>query len=71
LGRGCPSAALAFNMHSAVMPLLESAGVSAETKRPIADLVVQERKLIAGTRGSRSPIVDGILYYLDLVPLRG
>jgi alkylation response protein AidB-like acyl-CoA dehydrogenase len=36
-------------MHaSVVMPLLESAEVSAETKRVIADLVVRERKLIAG-----------------------
>ena len=43
LGQGCPSTALAFNMHaSVVMPLLESAEVSAETKRRIADLVVQE-----------------------------
>jgi alkylation response protein AidB-like acyl-CoA dehydrogenase len=49
LGQGCPSTALAFNMHaSVVMPLLESAEVSAETKRVIADLVVRERKLIAG-----------------------
>src|SRR5437868_6426879 len=36
-------------MHaSVVMPLLESAEVSAETKRRIADLVVQQGKLIAG-----------------------
>jgi alkylation response protein AidB-like acyl-CoA dehydrogenase len=49
LGQGCPSTALAFNMHaSVVMPLLESAEVSNETKRQIAELVVQERKLIAG-----------------------
>src|SRR6202030_2184603 len=49
LGQGCPSTALAFNMHaSLVMPLLESAEVSNETKRQIAELVVQERKLIAG-----------------------
>jgi alkylation response protein AidB-like acyl-CoA dehydrogenase len=49
LGQGCPSTALAFNMHaSVVMPLLQSAEVSAETKRQIAELVVQERKLIAG-----------------------
>jgi len=49
LGQGCPSTALAFNMHaSVVMPLLESAEVTAETKRRIADLVVHERKLIAG-----------------------
>src|SRR5205814_7152752 len=49
LGQGCPSTALAFNMHaSVVMPLLESAEVAAESKRRIADLVVHERKLIAG-----------------------
>jgi alkylation response protein AidB-like acyl-CoA dehydrogenase len=49
LGQGCPSTALAFNMHaSVVMPLLESAEVAPETKRRIADLVVHERKLIAG-----------------------
>jgi hypothetical protein len=36
-------------MHaSVVMPLLKSAEVSAETKRRIADLVVQQGKLIAG-----------------------
>jgi alkylation response protein AidB-like acyl-CoA dehydrogenase len=49
LGQGCPSTALAFNMHaSVVMPLLQSHQVSADTKRRIADLVVQERKLIGG-----------------------
>jgi alkylation response protein AidB-like acyl-CoA dehydrogenase len=49
LGQGCPSTALAFNMHaSVIMPLLESAEVAPETKRRIADLVVHERKLIAG-----------------------
>jgi alkylation response protein AidB-like acyl-CoA dehydrogenase len=49
LGAGCPSTALAFNMHaSVVMPLLQSDEVAAETKRRIADLVIRERKLIAG-----------------------
>src|SRR5947209_19790163 len=49
LGQGCPSTALAFNMHaSVVMPLLESAEVAPETKRRIADLVVHERQLLAG-----------------------
>jgi alkylation response protein AidB-like acyl-CoA dehydrogenase len=49
LGQGCPSTALAFNMHaSVVMPVLESPEVAAETKRRIADLVVREKKLIAG-----------------------
>ena len=49
LGQGCPSTALAFNMHaSVVMPLLESPEVSAETKRRLVELVVQDRRLIAG-----------------------
>jgi alkylation response protein AidB-like acyl-CoA dehydrogenase len=49
LAQGCPSTALAFNMHtSVVMPLLQSAEVSAEAKRRIADLVVRQHKLIAG-----------------------
>ena len=49
LAQGCPSTALAFNMHaSVVMPVLESAEVTTDTKRRIAELVVQKRKLIAG-----------------------
>jgi len=49
LGQGCPSTALAFNMHaSVVMPMLESPEVPAETKKRLAQLVVRERKLIAG-----------------------
>ena len=49
LAQGCPSTALAFNMHtSVVMPLLQSTEVLAEAKRRIADLVVRRRKLIAG-----------------------
>lgn len=49
LGQGCPSTALAFNMHSSVvMPILECPDVSAATKRSIADLVVHERRLIGG-----------------------
>jgi alkylation response protein AidB-like acyl-CoA dehydrogenase len=49
LGQGCPSTALAFNMHaSVVMPILECPDVSAATRRYIADLVVHERKLIGG-----------------------
>jgi alkylation response protein AidB-like acyl-CoA dehydrogenase len=49
LGQGCPSTALAFNMHaSVVMPLLESPEVSTETKRRLAELVVRQHKLIAG-----------------------
>jgi alkylation response protein AidB-like acyl-CoA dehydrogenase len=49
LGQGCPSTALAFNMHaSIVMPLLESSEVTTDTKRRLAELVVQQRQLIAG-----------------------
>jgi alkylation response protein AidB-like acyl-CoA dehydrogenase len=49
LGQGCPSTALAFNMHaSVVMPVLESPDVSASVKHTIADLVVHQHKLIGG-----------------------
>jgi len=49
LGQGCPSTALAFNMHaSVVMPVMDSVDISAETKRRIADLVVGQGKLIGG-----------------------
>lgn len=49
LAEGCPATALAFNMHaSVVMPLMDSAAVSPETKRRVADLVVRQGKLIAG-----------------------
>jgi alkylation response protein AidB-like acyl-CoA dehydrogenase len=49
LGAGCPSTALAFNMHaSVVMPVLEAREVSAEARRRLLDLVVRDRKLIAG-----------------------
>jgi alkylation response protein AidB-like acyl-CoA dehydrogenase len=49
LGQGCPSTALAFNMHaSVVMPLLQSPEVPGEIKRRIAKMLVQDRKLIAG-----------------------
>lgn len=49
LAQGCPSTALAFNMHaSVVMPVLESPEVPLESKRLIADLVVNKRKLIGG-----------------------
>jgi alkylation response protein AidB-like acyl-CoA dehydrogenase len=49
LAQGCPSTALAFNMHaSVVMPLLESPEVSAAVKQRLADLVVREKTLIAG-----------------------
>lgn len=49
LGQGCPSTALAFNMHaSVVMPLLLSPEVSSGAKRRLAALAVAERRLIAG-----------------------
>ena len=49
LAQGCPSTALAFNMHdSIVMPVLQSAEVTPEAKRHLADLVVRQGKLIGG-----------------------
>jgi alkylation response protein AidB-like acyl-CoA dehydrogenase len=49
LGRGCPSTALAFNMHaSVIMPILESDEVDIEAKQRIADLVVRKGKMIGG-----------------------
>jgi alkylation response protein AidB-like acyl-CoA dehydrogenase len=49
LGEGCPSTALAFNMHaSVVMPVMASAEIAAGAKRHLADLVVHRKKLIAG-----------------------
>ena len=49
LGRGCPSTALAFNMHaSVVMPILESDEVTIEAKRRLADLVVRQGKMFGG-----------------------
>ncbi|MSO77471.1 MAG: acyl-CoA dehydrogenase [Alphaproteobacteria bacterium] len=49
LGQGCPSTALSFNMHASMVgPLLESDEVTASAKRHLADLVIGERKLIAG-----------------------
>ena len=49
LAQGCPSTALAFNMHaSVVIPLLQSPEVPEETKQRIAKTVVEDRKLIAG-----------------------
>jgi len=49
LAQGCPSTALAFNMHlSIVGPLMELADVPQATKQHIADLVVKQHKLIAG-----------------------
>ena len=49
LGQGCPSTALSFNMHLSITgPLMESAEVSEDTKQMVAELVVRDRKLIAG-----------------------
>ena len=49
LAQGCPSTALAFNMHaSVVMPILESAEIGEEVKARMADLVVRQGKLIGG-----------------------
>lgn len=49
LAQGCPSTALAFNMHaSVVMPVLESPEVPRATKHRLAALVVEEKRLIAG-----------------------
>ena len=49
LGQGCPSTALAFNMHaSVVMPVLESPEVGDAAKQRIVDLVVRQKKLIGG-----------------------
>jgi alkylation response protein AidB-like acyl-CoA dehydrogenase len=49
LAQGCPSTALAFNMHaSVVMPVLDSAEVGEEVKARMADLVVRQGKLIGG-----------------------
>jgi len=49
LGQGCPSTALSFNMHASVVnPVLESPEISAASKNLIADLVVNQHKLIGG-----------------------
>jgi alkylation response protein AidB-like acyl-CoA dehydrogenase len=49
LGQGCPSTALAFNMHaSVVMPVLQSAEVAPAAKQLVADLVVRQRQLLGG-----------------------
>jgi alkylation response protein AidB-like acyl-CoA dehydrogenase len=49
LAQGCPSTALAFNMHlSIVGPLMEHPEVAPEARQRVADLVVGQQKLIAG-----------------------
>ncbi len=48
LAQGCPSTALSFNMHLSIIgPLFESPGVPQATQQYVADLVVQQQKLIA------------------------
>jgi alkylation response protein AidB-like acyl-CoA dehydrogenase len=60
LAQGCPSTALSFNMHlSIVGPLMQSALVSQTTKQRIADLVVNDRMLIAGNFSE--PTTSGLL----------
>ena len=60
LGAGCPSTALAFNMHaSVVMPILDSPEVAPETKDRLARLVVEERTLIGGNFSE--PITTALL----------
>lgn len=50
LAQGCPSTALSFNMHSAVLAALLMTGpLLQETKKKISDLVVREGKLISAT----------------------
>jgi alkylation response protein AidB-like acyl-CoA dehydrogenase len=49
LGQGCPATALAFNMHASVVtPLMQSPEVSLRVKQCIADLVVEQGKMIGG-----------------------
>ena len=71
LGQGCPSTALAFNMHaSVVMPLLECIEVTTETKRRIAQMVVHDRRLIAGNFSE--PITTALIGERPLrTPARG
>jgi len=60
LAQGCPSTALAFNMHlSIVGPLMESALVPPATKARVARLVVDEGKLIAGNFSE--PTTSGLM----------
>jgi alkylation response protein AidB-like acyl-CoA dehydrogenase len=60
LAQGCPSTALSFNMHlSIVGPIMDSPQVPQATKQRIADLVVNEQKLIAGNFSE--PTTSGLL----------
>ena len=48
LAQGCPSTALAFNMHAAVLAAILLTGpLSHETKKKISDMVLKEGKLIS------------------------
>ena len=60
LAQGCPSTALAFNMHaSVVMPILESPETTAEAKARLTKLVVHDKTLIAGNFSE--PITTALL----------
>ncbi len=49
LAQGCPSTALSFNMHAAVVSCLMAGPLPEEAKHSIADLVVREGKLISAS----------------------
>jgi len=54
LAQGCPSTALAFNMHLCMVgPLMESSLVTVDVKQRLARLVVQDQKLLAGISRNR------------------
>lgn len=60
LAQGCPSTALAFNMHPCMVgPLMESPLVTADVKQRLARLVVQDQKLLAGNFSE--PTTSGLL----------
>jgi alkylation response protein AidB-like acyl-CoA dehydrogenase len=60
LAQGCASTALSFNMHlSIVGPLMESPLVATSTKKRLADLVVHDKRLIAGNYSE--PTTSGLV----------
>jgi alkylation response protein AidB-like acyl-CoA dehydrogenase len=60
LAQGCPSTALAFNMHLCMVgPLMESPLVTPEVKQRLARLVVHEQKLLAGNFSE--PTTSGLM----------
>lgn len=60
LAQGCASTALSFNMHLSIIgPLMESPLVSAATKKRLASMVVQDKKLIAGNYSE--PTTSGLV----------